>query len=303
MTDEVYSFLIDGGISKGQAVRLTETLDVILGQHRYPERVGSFLAEACTLAVLLSASIKYDGLFTLQIQSDGPVSTLVVNMTSDGKIRGYARFDEQRLEEAEKKMAEQPSAPVPAFFGQGALSFIVEQPGDAENYQGVVALERATLAECVHQYFRQSEQIETAVRLSVGKPDSSNAGWSCGAVMLQRMPADKKTFSKLGPEEIEEIWRTAVILLNSVTDRELQDVKLPVEKLVHRLYHLNDLHVFMPKKLEFGCRCSQEKVREMLKRFSPEDRKDMVVDGKIKVDCQFCGRSYTLTLKDLESGE
>ena len=103
----------------------------------------------------------------------------------------------------------------------------------------------------------------------------------------------------LSEDEIEELWRTAVILLNSVTNEELVDTNLAVEKLVNRLYHLNDLQIFMPKLLEFGCRCSQEKVLEMLKSFPPQDIDDMIIDGKIIVDCQFCGRRYTLTSKDL----
>lgn len=303
MTDKIYSFTIDDGISRGQAVRLNTTLNTILSQHQYPERVCEFISESAALAVLLSSTIKYDGGFTLQIQGSGAISTLVVNLTSEGKIRAYARYDEKALQKAEESFAKKASSTVPAFIGEGTLAFTVEQNGDLEDYQGVILLEKATLTECVHQYFRQSEQIETAIRLSVGKPDSEESGWRCGAIMIQRMPVDKKIIASYSTEEIEEIWRTAVILLNSISDEELKNLKLPIEKLVNRLYHSNDLQIFMPKNLDFGCRCSQEKVIEMLKGFSSQDQKEMVIDNIIKVDCQFCGRSYTLTLKDLESGE
>ena len=197
-----------------------------------------------------------------------------------------------------KEQAEKKTAQVPAFFGRGALSFMVEQKGSSENYQGIIGLEQPTLTECVHQYFRDSEQIGTAVRLHIAPPDEKN-GWRCGAIMIQKMPAAQKAASHLSEDEIEELWRTAVILLNSVTNEELVDTNLAVEKLVNRLYHLNDLQIFMPKLLEFGCRCSQEKVLEMLKSFPPQDIDDMIIDGKIIVDCQFCGRRYTLTSKDL----
>ncbi len=298
MADAAYSFVIDGGLTRGHAVRLSETLDTILSQHDYPQAVGLLLGEAVGLSALLCSSIKYDGVFTLQIQGDGPVSTLVVNQTSEGNIRAYARFDESALNAAVKAREEQKTAAVPAYFGQGALSFMVDQKGASESYQGIIALERPTLTECVHQYFRDSEQIGTAIRLSVAPPDEGN-GWRCGAVMIQKMPSAGKTSEYSGEEEIDELWRTAVILLNSATDKELTDMNLPVEKLVNRLYHLNDLQIFMPKMLKFGCRCSQEKVIEMLKSFSPQDIDDMIVDGKITVDCQFCGRRYTLTSKDL----
>lgn len=298
MSDAAYSFVIDDGLTRGHAVRLNETLDLILSQHNYPQTVGLLLGEAVGLSALLCSSIKYEGVFTLQIQGDGPVSTLVVNQTSDGKIRGYARFDETALKQAEKTQKEKKTAEVPAYFGQGALSFIVDQKGASESYQGIIALEQPTLTECVHQYFRVSEQIDTAIRLNVAEPDEEN-GWRCGAVMIQRMPSAGKASEHLSEEDIEELWRTAVILLNSATNKELTDTKLPVEKLVNRLYHLNDLQIFMPKMLKFGCRCSQEKVIEMLRSFSSQDIDDMIIDGKITVDCQFCGKKYTLTAKDL----
>lgn len=298
MADAAYSFIIDSGLTRGHAVRLCDTLNTILSQHDYPQTVGMLLGEAVGLSALLCSSIKYDGVFSLQIQGDGPVSTLVVNQTSEGKIRGYARFDKDALQKAEQEQAEKKTAQVPAFFGRGALSFMVEQKGSSENYQGIIGLEQPTLTECVHQYFRDSEQIGTAVRLHIAPPDEKN-GWRCGAIMIQKMPAAQKAASHLSEDEIEELWRTAVILLNSVTNEELVDTNLSVEKLVNRLYHLNDLQIFMPKLLEFGCRCSQEKVLEMLKSFPPQDIDDMIIDGKIIVDCQFCGRRYTLTSKDL----
>lgn len=298
MSDAAYSFIIDSGLTRGHAVRLNETLETVLSQHRYPATLGRLLSEAVGLSALLCSSIKYDGVFTLQIQGDGPVSALVVNQTAEGAIRGYARFDADALEKEEKKQAEKPTAPVPAFFGHGALSFMVDQKGSSETYQGIVGLEQPTLTECVHQYFRDSEQIDTAIRLDVASPDE-NGGWRCGAVMIQKMPLSGAKAKSVSSEDAEEMWRTAVILLNSATKEELTNLKLPVENLVNRLYHLNDLQIFMPKLLKFGCRCSQEKVIEMLRSFPKQDIDDMIIDGKITVDCQFCGRKYTLTSEDL----
>ena len=117
--------------------------------------------------------------------------------------------------------------------------------------------------------------------------------------MIQKMPLSGAKAKSVSSEDAEEMWRTAVILLNSATKEELTNLKLPVENLVNRLYHLNDLQIFMPKLLKFGCRCSQEKVIEMLRSFPKQDIDDMIIDGKITVDCQFCGRKYTLTSEDL----
>ena len=291
----VQPYLIDSGMSRGQAVRLTSVLDTIIGQHGYPESVGRFLSEAAVLTVLLASSVKYDGVFSLQIQSDGAIPMLVIDLTTTGQIRGYARFDEAALKQAEQTPDEKEN-PVSHYFGNGTLAFMTEH--DGQSYQGVVALEKASLTACVLEYFRQSEQIDTEIRLAVDAPDGKH-GWIAGAVLLQKMPFDAKTAELLKKEEVDDLWNTATVLLKSLQDSEIFDTTLSLEKLLFRLFNRNDLHFFMPKKIEFGCRCSKEKVIEMLKRFSLQDRKEMAVDEAIKIDCRFCGKSYTLTLKDL----
>ena len=301
--DNSFSFLIDSGTIRGQAIRLDGVLNDIIGRHGYPDVVNGFLAEATALAIILSASLKYDGVFTLQIQGDGCISSLIVSITGDGKVRAYARFNEKRLAEKTKEFEQRPTARVQAFFGDGTLMFTVVQNTSADRYQGVVSLECATLSECVHRYFRQSEQIETAIRLkAVQKPEAKNE-WVCGAVMIQRMPAKKEVVDAFGEEELEEMWRTAVILLNSATDEELCGTQLPIDKLLYRLYHANKINIFMPKEYEFGCKCTKERVIEMLRSFPSSELRDMEQDGTIKVDCQFCGKSYTVDVRELDSGE
>jgi len=290
----VQPYLIDSGMSRGQAVRLTSVLDTIIGQHGYPESVGKFLSEAAVLTALLASSVKHDGVFSLQIQSDGAISMLVIDLTATGQMRGYARFDEAALKQADQ--TSDTDTPVSHYFGNGTLGFMAEH--DGQSYQGIVALDQPSLTQCVLEYFRRSEQIGTEIRLASAAPDDKH-GWIAGAVLLQKMPFDAKTAERLKQEEVDDLWDTATILLKSLQDSEILDTTLSLEKLLYRLFNQNDLHFFMPKKIEFGCRCSKEKVIETLKRFSPQERNDMLVDGVIKIDCRFCGKSYTLTLKDL----
>ena len=295
-TDVICPFLIDSGLTRGQAVRLNETLDTIISQHHYPESIGFLIAQSALLTALLSSVIKFDGVFTLQIQSSGAVSMLATDMTSDGKMRGYARFDETAVAKAYEKVQNE-EASVPSFFKEGTLSFHVETNG--QSYQGITALDKAELSDCVLEYFKQSEQIDTALKIEVASPAETGKGWSGAALLLQRLPIDKKISESFRSDEIDDLWETSLVLLNSVTKKEMLDAELSLEKLTYRLYHANDLHFFMPKKVEFGCRCSKDKVIKMLKSFSKQDRQEMLIDGKIKVDCQFCGKNYTLTLEDL----
>ena len=300
-TDVICPFLIDSGLSRGQTVRLTSTLDTIISQHNYPEPIGVLMAQAAVLTALLASTIKYDGIFTLQIQGKGPVSVLAVDITTDGQMRGYARFDETAVQSAQLEIHNENISPTEAFFADGTLSFNVETAG--ENYQGIVALDQPNLAECVLAYFKQSEQIQTALKIAVATPAQTGKGWVGAAVMLQRMPMDRQIARELKESEIDDLWNTSAVLLHSTTEKELLDTDLPLEKLLYRLYHLNNLHFFIQKTIKFGCRCSQDKVIKMLSKFPDQDKKEMAVDGKIKVDCQFCGKSYTLTLQDLDTGK
>ena len=299
-TDVICPFLIDSGLSRGQAVRLHKTLDTIISQHNYPEPIGILIAQSALLTALLASTIKFDGVFTLQIQGKGPVSMLAVDMTTDGKMRGYSRFDEAAVTEAHKKVTD--GAPVvPSFFSEGTLSFHVEMKD--QSYQGITALDQPTLADCVSEYFKQSEQIATALKIEVATPDETGKGWIGSALMLQRLPFDQKIAQSIPESEITDLWETAVVLLHSATKKEMTDTGLSLEKLLYRLYHANNLHFFIQKAIEFGCRCSKDKVIQMLRSFSEQDRREMIIDGVIKVDCQFCGKSYTLTSEDLNAGK
>ena len=299
-TDIICPFLIDSGLSRGQAVRLQGTLDTIISQHNYPEPIGILIAQSALLTALLASVIKFDSVFTLQIQGSGPVSMLAVDMTADGKMRGYSRFDEKAVAEAYKKIQKEGMAPIPAFFKEGTLSFHVEMKD--QSYQGITALDQPTLADCVLAYFKQSEQIDTVLKIEVAPPSETGKGWIGAALMLQRLPFDKKIAKSFQENEIADLWETASVLLHSATKKEMLDSELSLEKLLYRLYHSNNLHFFIQKAIQFGCRCSKDKVIKMLKSFSDQDRQEMFIDGTIKVDCQFCGKSYTLSLDDLTTG-
>ena len=188
-TDIVCPFLIDSGLTRGQAVRLQKTLDTIISQHNYPEPIGILIAQSALLTALLASIIKFDSVFTLQIQGSGPVSMLAVDMTADGKMRGYSRFDESAVNKAYEDIQEKNADFVPAFFKEGTLSFHVET--NDQSYQGITALDQPTLADCVLAYFRQSEQIATALKIEVDPPSQTGKGWIGSALMLQRLPVDK----------------------------------------------------------------------------------------------------------------
>lgn len=276
--DLVQPFQIEGPGLRGRLVQLGPAIDTILTRHDYPPAVAGLLAEALTLAAALSAALKYDGVFTLQIKGSGPVKMLVADVTSAGALRGYAEVD-----------GDVPSArgtedkPMRRLVGEGYLAFTVDQGTHTERYQGIVELTGDTLADSVHHYFRQSEQFSAAVRLATGR--GGDGAWRAGALMLQRLPDKERIVVR---EERDEDWRRAVILMNSASDAELLDPGLEPRDLLYRLFHEDGVRVFEPYGLAFGCRCSRERAERILASLPRDEVAELTVDGRVTVTCQFC---------------
>src|SRR5262245_23322940 len=203
LDDLIQPFKLEGQAVRGRLVRLGPLLDVILHRHQYPDAVATLLAEMLALSAALAGALKYEGVFTLQTKGDGPIRLMVADVTSSGDVRGYAQFDAERLA-AIGATAEGSSLSVPRLLGAGYLAFTVDQGQHTERYQGIVELTGATLAECVHHYFRQSEQFEAAIKLAAGRsaPDGT---WRAGALMLQRLPPEAGA-----AEDVEDGWRRAL---------------------------------------------------------------------------------------------
>jgi molecular chaperone Hsp33 len=295
--DVLQPFLIDARSIRGRLVRLGPSLDAMLSGHDYPPAVAARVAEAAALAATLAGALKYNGIFTLQIQADGAIPLLVVDITSEGDFRGYARFDEEKLAAAEK--ADPAMGPVPRYLGKGFLAFTVDQGPDTERYQGIVELAGATLADCAQAYFEQSEQLDTAYLLAAQAPGEGH-GWQAASLMLQRMPLGPSSPILTG-DEAEENWNRATILLASTKQAELFDSTLSAPALLHRLYHAEQLELLEPRPLQARCRCSAERVEATLKSFPRSEMEDLKdANGHIVVTCEYCKSSYSFAEDDLD---
>jgi molecular chaperone Hsp33 len=300
-TDQIQPFMIDAGAIRGRLVRLGPALDSILSGHGYPGPVAERLAETLALAAALAGSLKFDGIFTLQLQSEGALPLVVADITSAGHLRGYARYDEEKLAAA---IAAEGSI-VQRFFTKGYLAFTVDQGPDTDRYQGIVELTGDTLADCAHEYFRQSEQLDTGFRLAVRAADQSRGesaghGWQAAVIMIQRMPTGPQS-PILTADEAEEAWRRAEIMMDSAKESELFDADLTADRLIYRLYHADGLHLYDNRSLEARCRCSAERVEGTLKSFPREQVEEMKDEnGVVAVVCEFCKTGYHFSDSDLD---
>lgn len=292
--DRVLPFAVEPLDLRGRVVRLGSSIDRILGQHDYPAPVARLLGEAAVLTVLLGSSLKFEGRLQLQTRSDGPVSMLVVDFDAPASLRAFARFDADRVTGNDA---------VAELLGAGHLALTIEQGSDMSRYQGIVVLEGQSLEAAAHQYFRQSEQIPTAVRLAVAQTvTAAGAQWRAGGLLAQFLPASqaRQVVPDLPPGDAPEglvipepkeddAWVEAKSLVATVEDHELVDPTLSNERLLYRLFHERGVKVFETQEVRANCHCSRERIGNMLKSFTPEERRDMVGDnGKIGVTCEFC---------------
>lgn len=290
--DLIQPFKIEGQAVRGRLVRLGPLVDSVLGRHQYPQAVAALLSEMVALAGALAGMLKYEGVFTLQTKGDGPIRMMVADVTSGGDVRGYAQFDADRLTgigvgEGGIGLS------VPRLLGAGYLAFTVDQGAHTERYQGIVELHGATLADCVHHYFRQSEQLDAVVKVAAGQVAGS---WRSGALMLQRLPPTVGT-----ADEAEDGWRRALAFMASSTDAELLDPQLSPNDLLYRLFHEDGVRVFAPSDLRAGCRCTRERVERVLRSLSPADVADLTVDGKVVATCEFCSAAYSFSESEVEA--
>ena len=291
--DKCVSFYVNNGAFLGRIVRLDEVVNTILRKHAYPLPVSAVLAESCSLGVLLSSMLKYDGLFTLQTKTSGPIDMVVVDVKSDGKVRACATFDEAHLQKAQKlRKKEGEIEESPHLMGGGYLAFTVDQGDKANLYQGVVDLQGKNLSECAMRYFKMSEQIETYLQLYLQVPDENHKEWKSAGIVLQKMPSEggKNVFAT--EEEKNEAWNEAVVFAQSLQKEEIFADNITAEDILHRLYHSSGLVLGGEKQYEFGCRCNREKLLNTLKSFPKEEIEAMVEKGKITADCRFCSEKY-----------
>jgi len=299
--DAIQPFMIEDMRLRGRLVRLGPAVDAIVTRHDYPEPVKALLAETLVLACTLANTIKYDGIFTLQAQGDGPVRVLVADVTSAGHVRAYAGLDRARFEGLTKAA---PENPVPRYLGAGHLAFTVDQGPRTERYQGIVDLAGATLAACAQHYFRQSEQIETVIHLAVGKPGGR---WRAGGLMIQRLPRDQKdadtawSMESLAEEQREDDWRRVAALIGSVKDAELLDRALPAPHLLYRLFHEDGVRLYRSRPIVDRCRCTRERAANTLRMLERRELDDAKIDGAVVVTCQFCNRHERFDDRDLDA--
>jgi molecular chaperone Hsp33 len=281
--DQLQPFMLDASELRGRMVRLGQTAHTIISCHDYPAPIASFLAEMLSLTALLAGMLKFDGVFTLQVKGNGPITLAVCDLTNTGHLRGYVQYDA----DAAKLLPANQAPTLSQLCGGGYMAFTVDQQNSTDRYQGIVELSGDKLSDAVRHYFEQSEQIKTAFEVSVGQQQGM---WYSAAIMLQAMPQDQNA-ENLGETDIDG-WRRAMMLLQTVSSAELLDENLPVNAVLYRLFNEEGVRVFPPLDIVAKCRCSREKIAPIIEGLPQSEKEELAEDGKITVICEFCSHNY-----------
>jgi molecular chaperone Hsp33 len=271
-SDTLRRFVFEGAGVRGALVHLEASWQAVLERHPYPRAVQAPFGQSLAAVMLLSSTIKFDGALILQVEAEGPLRTLVAQATDQRTLRGLARWEGEVPEGASLADA----------FGAGRLVLTASAPG-GERYQGVVALEGASLAGALESYFAQSEQLPTRLWLAAD-------GKRAAGLLLQRLP---------GATGDEDAWPRAALLADTLRDAEL--LQLGAEALLRRLFNEETVRLFEPEPVAFRCGCSRERVEGLLRALGrAEVDEALAAQDAIEVTCEFCNRLYRVDRVEAE---
>lgn len=287
--DLIHRFIFDDCDIRGEIVSLGESYRTILGHHGYPSAVERLLGEFLAAVSLLSSTLKFDGIISLQARGNGPITTIMAECTHHNNLRGIVQLKDEQINDN----AFPQQGRLPELLGTSTLFITIEPKrtenfqGKLERYQGIVPMEKDSLAECLEDYFAQSEQLSTRLWLAA---DSNTAA----GLLLQALPQQLKT----NAEENHTHWESITTLAATITDNEL--LTLNNTDLLYRLFHEEALRLFEPRSLSFACSCSRERSAGALLSLGRDEVEELLIEkGSVDIDCQFCNQHYHFTATEV----
>lgn len=274
--DLLHRYLFEQHHVRGELVQLQKSYQDMMTNHNYPQIVQQILGELLAVTSLLTATLKFEGDISVQLQGDGPLSYAVVNGNHQQQLRATANFADDIK-----------AGTIPELVGSGFMVITISPEG-GERYQGVAELNKDSLAECVENYFLTSEQLQTRVWLAT---DTSEGQQTSAGMLLQVLPVE---------ESAQEDFNHLEALTNTITDEEL--LNLPAQQVLTRLYHEDNPQLFEPQKVEYRCGCSREKTADAILKLTFEDAKALLEErGDIEIQCQFCLTNYSFDAIDVNA--
>ena len=280
--DTIARFLFEHSDIRGEVVTLTQSYAEVLANNPVPAPLQNLLGEFLAAAALLSSTLKFDGVITLQAQGDGPVPLIMAECNHHKGLRAIVRPPES----GEFVLSEDTS--LQGFLGKGVLAITID-PDKGERYQGIVPLEAPSLAGCLEAYFAQPEQLPTRLWLMAD-------GQRAGGLFLQALPKQIVADEDINADQ----WQTVVTLANTVKPDEL--LYLDHSQKLYLLFNEFSIRLFEPASLQFDCTCSETRSLHALRQLGREELQEILIDqGHINIDCQFCNQQYRFEQNQIDA--
>jgi molecular chaperone Hsp33 len=274
-------YLFTDAHARGEIVQLTSSFKSIIKNHNYPVGVQKLLGELLSATCLLTATLKFEGDITVQLQGDGPVGYMSVSGNNNQQMRGIAKLTEETS-----------AVTLQELIGKGNM-IITIRPNVGEAYQGIVSLDKETLADCLEHYFDVSEQIPTKVWLFSDIEQQQVAG-----ALIQLLPDGDGSIENKAKQSAD--FEHLCQLTNTIKAEEI--FSLAAEALLYRLYHQEQVNIFEPQPVSYSCGCSKEKCLAAIAQIEPDEIKAILAEqGKISMTCDYCITTYNFDELSLQS--
>jgi molecular chaperone Hsp33 len=289
--DCLHRFIFEQYPFRGHLVHLDAAWRALIEHRDYPAAIRNILGEAVAASLLLAATVKFDGVLSLQLQGDGPVHLLLAQCTSGLGVRGLARYGEDFGSASVAQTVSRVA--IGELIGAGNLTVTLETDEGSQRYQGIVPITGARLAESLQLYFENSEQLPTRLWLHADEQGASG-------MLLQRLPgASAGGGAPADAAALDDAWRRVQLMGETLTAGEMQT--LTDAQILHRLFNEDDVRVFDPSPVFFRCRCSRERVSAMLQGLGSKETRSVLAErGEVEVCCDFCNRAYVFDAVDVE---
>jgi molecular chaperone Hsp33 len=283
--DCLHRFVFEHYPIRGHLVHLDAAWRALIEHREYPNAIRGVLGEAVAASLLLAATIKFDGVLSLQLRGDGFVHLMLAQCTSGLGVRGLARYQEAGSREGGSQTG------INDLIGAGNLTVTLETDDGAQRYQGIVPISGARLADSLQVYFENSEQLPTRLWLYAD-------GLGASGMLLQRLPEGTAAAARADAAAVDDAWRRVQLIGDTLTREELRT--LTDAQILHRLFNEDDLRLFEPSPVYFRCRCTRERVAGMLQGLGEAETRSILAErGEVEVRCDFCNRAYVFDAVDV----
>lgn len=271
--DTLQRFMFENADIRGEIAHCQQSFQTIMQQHHYPPQIQQLLGEVLLAALLLTSTIKFKGQLTLQFYGKGPIEMLVAKCDDQFHIRALAQFDPGALDQS-----------LMDAFNAGKLVVTIQPDDKPKPYQSIIPIAGKSIAQCLEDYFAQSEQIPTRIWFAVN--DDAAAG-----MLIQLLPGEQNTTR-------ENFWSYATKIGETITDKEL--LALDNQTILHRLYHEEDIRIFEPSPVSFRCSCSIDAMKQAILLLGKAEAEQVLSEKQVlEVVCEYCNHSYTFDKVDV----